>query len=144
MFFQALIRCACVPLACASVNYFVQHLRRWRTTGWRDRNMENVDPGIPLWFIWFLWFDDKNRQKCGVTTKGEESSNWIATRIIESFRALFFLKPGFRLVSLWFHQRPSNTHQNAVHQAKSLAWNVGTFPTDNKGYTLQGNVKKRL
>lgn len=30
MFFQALIRCACVPLACASVNYFVQHLRRWR------------------------------------------------------------------------------------------------------------------
>ena len=30
---QALIRCACVPLACASVNYFVQHLRRWRTTG---------------------------------------------------------------------------------------------------------------
>eukprot|EP00435_Cladocopium_sp_Y103_P072085 s118_g39.t1 len=37
---EALIRCACVPVACTSVNYFVQHLRR-TVFFWEKRTVED-------------------------------------------------------------------------------------------------------
>eukprot|EP00434_Breviolum_minutum_P015291 symbB.v1.2.013475.t1/scaffold954.1/size149253/2 len=47
---EALIRCACVPLACASVNYFVQHLRRtvffWEKRTGEDRFFQQ---GVTRW-----------------------------------------------------------------------------------------------